>query len=52
MQKKKQAIENDFLNPDLSAEEIESKSKELGEIQEQIEFKEMRWFELSEKLEG
>ncbi|MEP5253988.1 ABC-F family ATP-binding cassette domain-containing protein [Winogradskyella rapida] len=48
----KAALEAKFLNPDLSQDEITKLSQELQVIIDTIEEKEMRWFELSEKLEG
>lgn len=52
LQKKKQVIEQKFMNVAFSAEEINDKSKELQEIIEALEIKEERWFELSMKIEG
>lgn len=52
LNKKKEAIEADFTNTNLSPDEIASKSIELQKIIEDIEYKEFRWLELSEKLEG
>ncbi|MCA0131992.1 ABC-F family ATP-binding cassette domain-containing protein [Winogradskyella alexanderae] len=46
------AIENKFNNPDLLQDEINKLSEELQGIIDSIEEKELRWFELSEKLEG
>jgi len=48
----KTALEAKFLNPDLSQDEITKLSDQLQVIIDTIEEKEMRWFELSEKLEG
>ncbi|RCW91521.1 ABC-F family ATP-binding cassette domain-containing protein [Winogradskyella arenosi] len=48
----KAALEAKFLNPDLSQDEITKLSQELQVIIDTIEEKEIRWFELSEKLEG
>lgn len=47
----KKQLEDKFLNPDLTQEEINSLSEELQGIIDTIEAKEERWFELSEKLE-
>ncbi len=47
----KSELEAKFLNPDLSTEEINTLSKELQIIIDTIEEKEMRWLELSEKME-
>lgn len=52
LQKKKKFIEEQFVNDDLSAEEINQKSIELQEIITSIDTKEERWLELSMKLEG
>ena len=41
-----------FLNPDLSQDQIQEASKALQEILNSKEEKEMRWFELAEKLEA
>ncbi|GGW60159.1 ATP-binding cassette subfamily F protein uup [Winogradskyella epiphytica] len=48
----KAALEAKFTNPDLSQDEINKLSKKLQVIIDDIEEKEMRWFELAEKLEG
>ncbi|MDN3492449.1 ABC-F family ATP-binding cassette domain-containing protein [Winogradskyella bathintestinalis] len=48
----KKAMEAKFLNPDLSQDEITKLSEKLQVIIDTIEEKEMRWFELSEKLEN
>lgn len=48
----KKALETKFNNPKLSQDDINKLSKELQIIIDTIEEKEMRWFELSEKLEG
>ncbi|NNE32922.1 MAG: ABC-F family ATP-binding cassette domain-containing protein [Winogradskyella sp.] len=48
----KSALEAKFLNPELSQEEIKELSNKLQTIIDTIEEKELRWFELSEKLEG
>ncbi len=48
----KKALEAKFNNPELSQDDINKLSKELQVIIDIIEEKEMRWFELSEKLEG
>ncbi|MFY0715073.1 ABC-F family ATP-binding cassette domain-containing protein [Seonamhaeicola sp. NFXS20] len=47
----KKQLEDKFLNPDLTQEEINTLSDELQKIIDTIEAKEERWFELSEKLE-
>ena len=48
----KKAKEAEFLNPDLSQDNISKLSEELQVIIDTIEEKEMRWFELAEKFEG
>ncbi|WP_339624545.1 ABC-F family ATP-binding cassette domain-containing protein [uncultured Winogradskyella sp.] len=45
------ALEAKFLNPELSQDEISKLSEKLQVIIDTIEEKEMRWFELAEKLE-
>ncbi|MDB9720936.1 ABC-F family ATP-binding cassette domain-containing protein [Winogradskyella sp.] len=47
----KTALEAKFLNPELSQDEISKLSEKLQVIIDTIEEKEMRWFELAEKLE-
>jgi len=47
----KSELESKFLNPELSTDEINTLSKELQVIIDTIEEKEMRWLELSEKME-
>ena len=51
LQSKKTRIEQQFLNVEIDAEDIEKKSQELKQIIEDLEQKEERWFELSMKLE-
>ena len=48
----KKALEEKFLNPDLSQDEITKLSKALQTIIDTIEEKELRWFELAEKFEN
>lgn len=48
----KKALEAKFNNPELSQDEINKLSEELQVIIDTIEEKELRWFELSEKLEN
>ncbi|WP_439151550.1 ABC-F family ATP-binding cassette domain-containing protein [Winogradskyella sp.] len=48
----KKALEAKFINTELSQDDIKKLSEELQIIIDTIEEKEMRWFELSEKLEG
>ena len=48
----KKALEVKFNDPELAQEDITKLSEELQLIIDSIEEKEMRWFELSEKLES
>ena len=48
----KMAMEVKFNNLELSQEEIKKLSEELQNIIDTIEEKELRWFELAEKLES
>ncbi|EGV43281.1 ABC transporter ATP-binding protein [Bizionia argentinensis JUB59] len=47
----KVTLEKQFLNPELAPDEINALSEKLQKILDEIEEKEMRWFELSSKLE-
>ncbi|WP_103864554.1 ABC-F family ATP-binding cassette domain-containing protein [Aquimarina sp. I32.4] len=47
----KKDIENLFVDGSLNEEEINSESQKLQDIIQKIEENELRWFELSEKLE-
>ncbi len=49
---KKQDIEADFVSGTLEGDVLIEKSKDLKNIQDEIEAKEMRWMELAEKMEG
>lgn len=49
LEDRKDKISNLFLNPNMPHDEIKKLSKEIGEIIKNIETKEMRWLELSEK---
>ncbi len=51
LEKKKEEVQQKFLQ-DLSPEEIEKTSKELSKIEEEIEQKTERWFELGDKALG
>ena len=51
LEQEKESIEASFLDPKLSGEEINELSIKLKELNDQIEAKEERWFELSAKLE-
>ena len=48
LEEKKEKITEQFNNPNLTPEEIEKLSIELGEVKNEIEEKEMRWMELAE----
>ncbi|MBC2846095.1 ATP-binding cassette domain-containing protein [Winogradskyella flava] len=48
----KNALESRFNNPELSQDDINKLSDELQIIIDTIEEKELRWFELAEKLES
>ena len=50
-EKEKASKEAEFLNPDLSGEEINKHSIALQEIQDKIDALTERWFELSAKME-
>ena len=52
LEKKKDTIEQQFSNDEISQDEITEKSKELHQIISDLEKKEERWLELSMKLEG
>ena len=51
LQKKKEDIENQFLNVEIPADEIANKSEELQQTINSLAEKEERWLELSMKLE-
>ena len=51
LQNRKMTIENQFLNIEISPDEIQKKSEELQEIINSLEENEERWLELSMKLE-
>ncbi len=51
LQNRKITIENQFLNVEITPDEIQKKSEELKEIITALEEKEERWLELSMKLE-
>jgi len=48
----KTALEAQFNNPDLQAEEIQELSTQLERLIKELEVKEGRWFELAEKYES
>jgi len=50
--KEKTALENSFATKEYTAEEIQEVSKKIKQLGDAIDEKEMRWFELSAKLEG
>jgi ATP-binding cassette subfamily F protein uup len=49
MEKEKKSIEESMCSATLSVEEITDMSKRLAQLNEELESKEMRWLELSEK---
>ena len=49
METRKSEIMEKFNDPEVDPGQIETLSKELGELQDQLEEKEMRWLELAEK---
>ena len=51
LEKEKEALQNKFATENWDGEEIDKQSLKLQEIIDTIEEKEMRWFELSEKIE-
>ena len=52
LEKEKEKKEAEFLNPDLSGDEINQASVELQQIQDKIDEFTERWFDLSAKMEG
>ncbi len=48
LEEKKEKITEQFNNPNLTSDEIEKLSIELGVVKNEIEEKEMRWMELAE----
>ncbi|TVZ51881.1 ABC-F family ATP-binding cassette domain-containing protein [Dokdonia sp. Hel_I_53] len=52
LEREKEDKQKDFLNPDLTQDQITEKSIKLQKIIDAIEEKEERWFELSAKAEG
>ncbi|MEL6305722.1 MAG: ABC-F family ATP-binding cassette domain-containing protein [Bacteroidota bacterium] len=52
LEEQKKLLENAFSNPELSGDEINTKSIELKEISDTLHVKTERWFELSMILEG
>ncbi|MCB0663125.1 MAG: ABC-F family ATP-binding cassette domain-containing protein [Saprospiraceae bacterium] len=48
LEERKSSIYEQFNDPSLSSEQIEELSKEVGQIQKDLEDKEMRWMELAE----
>ncbi len=52
LERDKKEKEKVFLNPDLSGEAINDASIELQKIEDEIETKTERWFELGAKMEG
>ena len=51
LEKEKEALQNKFATENWDGEEIDKQSLKLQELIDAIEEKEMRWFELSEKVE-
>lgn len=51
LEKQKEALQNKFATENWDGEEIDKQSLKLQELIDAIEEKEMRWFELSEKIE-
>nr|WP_262904284.1 ABC-F family ATP-binding cassette domain-containing protein [Polaribacter reichenbachii] len=51
LQKRKETIEQQFVNVEIAADDIQKKSEELQETIYALEQKEERWLELSMKLE-
>jgi ATP-binding cassette subfamily F protein uup len=52
LETKKKELQDAFLNPEISPEEIASLSKSLQEVEEQIDQKTERWFEISLQAEN
>jgi len=52
IEREKAVLENSFATKEYSQEEILEVSKKIKQLEDSIEEKEMRWFELSAKLEG
>jgi len=50
--KEKKGLENSFATKEYTPEEIQEVSKKIKQLGDAIDEKEMRWFELSAKLEG
>ena len=50
LEKRKDEINMFFHQSDIPYDDIQKLSEELGEIMRQIEIKEMRWLELSERV--
>ena len=51
LEEKKATISERFNSTDISPEQIEEWSKELAEVSDELEMKEMRWMELAELAE-
>ena len=45
-------MEQQFLNPDLTQDQITELSNKMQDIIDDIEEKELRWLELAEKMEN
>ena len=50
--KEKKELENSFATKEYTTDEIQEVSKKIKQLSDAIDEKEMRWFELSAKLEG
>lgn len=52
LEKQKEDLQNSFLDPDLSGDELTQNSIQLEKVKESLEETEMEWLELMDKLEG
>ena len=52
IEREKKELENSFATKEYTPEEIREVSKKIKQLADSIDEKEMRWFELSAKLEG
>lgn len=52
IEKEKKELENSFATKEYTTDEIQEVSKKIKQLSDAIDEKEMRWFELSAKLEG
>jgi ATP-binding cassette subfamily F protein uup len=51
LEQEKKSIEESMCSATLTVEQITEQSKRLAQVNEELEVKEMRWLELSEKSE-